>query len=228
LRDDFLALSIEDILTLNSYSQKMRALGYEQDYPNDEMITDERIALGKQIIEDVKSGARPKLKVVANIPYQITTKILLHLFGEIGTANANRDLISEINILVQKEFADRLIAKPGTKAYGAIGLFVNYWADVEHLVDVPRQCFLPSPKVDSTFIKIKLLPSPRVDAKNPKQLRRFIKAIFANRRKKLVNGLKAGGFSQLEIEKLDLPENLRGETLTLAEIAELVDKLGII
>lgn len=166
-----------------------------------------------------------KVKIVANIPYQISTKILLHLLGEIGEANSNRERVSEINILVQKEFAERLCAEPGTKAYGAITLLVSYWADVEYCLDVPRDRFMPSPKVDSAFIKIKLLAKPRINADRPKQIRRFIKAIYANRRKKLANGLKAAGYSDDEISKLNLADNLRGETLTLNEIHLLVSKL---
>jgi 16S rRNA (adenine1518-N6/adenine1519-N6)-dimethyltransferase len=196
IRADFLSLSIEQILSSRP-----------------------------EILAEIQSGTRPKLKVVANIPYQISTKILLHILGEMGSDNPNRHLVSEINILVQKEFAERLCAKPGTKAYGAITLLINYWAEVFSLVDVPKECFRPIPKVDSCFIKIKLRDKPLVQLKNPKELRRFIKAIFANRRKVLSNGLMAAGYSPEQIKSLNLPEKLRGETLTLPEIARYVDIL---
>jgi len=239
LRDDFLSLSLDDVLQLNSYSQKMMSLrGSEGDEViqsnildcdayarNDEMIDEERIAIGSQYLEEIKAGKRPKLKIVANIPYQITTKILLHLLGEMGEDNPNRELISEINILVQKEFADRLVAPPGIKDYSSITLLINYWAEVERCVEVPKDSFRPIPKVDSTFIKIKLRDKPLVDCKNPKQLRRFIKAIFSNRRKKLLNGLRAAGYHEDELEKLNLADNLRGETLSLKKINEMVNKL---
>jgi 16S rRNA (adenine1518-N6/adenine1519-N6)-dimethyltransferase len=181
-----------------------------------------------EILAEIQSGTRPKLKVVANIPYQISTKILLHILGEMGSDNPNRHLVSEINILVQKEFAERLCAKPGTKAYGAITLLINYWAEVFSLVDVPKECFRPIPKVDSCFIKIKLRDKPLVQLNNPKELRRFIKAIFANRRKVLSNGLMAAGYSPEQIKALNLPEKLRGETLTLPEIARFVEILATI
>jgi 16S rRNA (adenine1518-N6/adenine1519-N6)-dimethyltransferase len=240
LRDDFLALSLEDVLLLNSYSQKMLSLrGTEADEAsvfnipdcdatarNDEMIDDSRKLIGKQYLEEIKSGKRPKLKVVANIPYQISTKILLHLLGEMSDEdNENRKLISEINILVQKEFANRLLAKPGVKDYSAITLLIQYWAEVERCVEVPKECFRPIPKVDSSFIKIKLRDKAAVDSNNPKQLRRFIKAIFANRRKKLINGLKSAGYNSEQIDQLNLAENIRGETLGLGEINSLVNKL---
>lgn len=244
LRDDFLSLSIEDVLNLDSYYQKFSreiasalprndggdlslrdSQSESWQSPNDELIDESRIAIGKNYLEEIKKGKRPKAKIVANIPYQITTKILVHLLGEMGEDNENRKLISEINILVQKEFADRLLAVPGTKDYSAITLLIRYWAEVERCVEVPKESFRPIPKVDSTFIKLKLRDKPLVDSSNPKQLRRFIKAIFANRRKKLVNGLKAAGYQDGEVAKLNLPENLRGETLSLAEINGLVERL---
>lgn len=196
IRGDFLSLSIDQILETNS-----------------------------ELISEIRSGIRPKLKIVANIPYQISSKILLHLLGEMGSESANKDLISEINILVQKEFAERLCAKPGTKAYGAITLLMNYWAEVTPMVEIPKECFRPIPKVDSRFIKIKLRPKPLIETNNPKQLRRFIKAIFSNRRKILINSLIAAGYTNEQIELLNLPNKLRGETLNLIEIAKYVSIL---
>jgi 16S rRNA (adenine1518-N6/adenine1519-N6)-dimethyltransferase len=238
LRDDFLSLSLEDVLKLNSYSQKILSLRgtkgdeaiqaelFDAHARNDEMIDEERIRIGSKYLEEIKTSKRAKLKIVANIPYQISTKILLHLLGEMADDdNANRQLISEINILVQKEFADRLVAPPGIKDYSSITLLINYWAEVERCVEVPKDCFRPIPKVDSSFIKLKLRDKPLVDSNNPKQLRRFIKAIFANRRKKLINGLKSAGYSSEQISLLNLAENLRGETLGLSEINNLVNKL---
>lgn len=167
-----------------------------------------------------------KVKIVANIPYQISTKILLHLLGEMAQESPNRKYISEINILVQKEFAERLCAVPGTKAYGAITLLIRYWAEVEYCLDVPKECFMPSPKVDSAFIKIRLRDKPLVNVAQPKELRRLIKAIFANRRKKLLNGLRAAGYSDEQIAKLNLAENQRGETLTLEDMASYCNLLS--
>lgn len=168
-----------------------------------------------------------KIKVVANIPYQITTKIILHLLGEIGFPSEHQSKLDEIYLLVQKEYAERLIAKPGSKDYSALTLFVQYWAETEYLFTVPPDSFQPAPKVTSAFIRIKLREKPLVDTTAPKQLRRFIKAIFANRRKVLTNALKAGGYSDLEIKSLNLEPKLRGETLSLAEINSLVTKLGV-
>lgn len=229
LRDDFLALSLDDVISLNSYEQKKKAL-LEEDAELDleledtEMITDEELKYCRSLLEELKAS-KSKIKIVANIPYQITSRILVHLLGEMGDESANRTMLSEINILVQKEFADRLCAVPGTKDYGSMTMLIQYWAEVTREVDVPRTSFSPAPKVDSTFIKLKIREKPIVDLKNAKQVRRFIKAIFGNRRKKLLNGLKSAGYSQAEIDKLELPENLRGETLSLEEICQYVSKL---
>jgi 16S rRNA (adenine1518-N6/adenine1519-N6)-dimethyltransferase len=229
LRDDFLALSIEDIFHLNSYEQKKKQLLENNDIEDleiedTEMISDREreksISLFNQLLEQNK-----KIKIVANIPYQISSKILLHLLGEIGEDSINKQYISEINILVQKEFADKLCAKPGDKDFGSLTLLMNYHADISQEIDVSRNDFMPAPKVDSCFIKIKIKEKPDFIIEKPKQLRRLIKAIYANRRKKLINGLKAAGFHETEIKNLALADNLRGETLSLKEINDLVMKL---
>jgi 16S rRNA (adenine1518-N6/adenine1519-N6)-dimethyltransferase len=233
LRDDFLSLSLEDVLSLNSYEQKKKALIEESESTEEELgleledteiITEEEKNASIALLEEIKSSNK-KIKIVANIPYQITSRILVHLLGEMGEPNANREMLSEINILVQKEFADRLCAVPGTKDYGSMTMLIQYWAEVTKEVDVLRDSFSPPPRVDSTFIKIKIREKPQVELQNPKQVRRFIKAIFANRRKKLLNGLKTAGYQQIELDKLDLPENLRGETLTVAQVNDFVNKL---
>lgn len=193
-------------------------------HPNFKYFRKDFLSLNLQDIlsaEDLASGR--KIKIIANIPYQITTKILLHLLGEIGEANPNRELISEIHIMVQKEFAERLCSQPGSKNFGAISLFINYWTDPSISIQVPASCFLPAPKVNSCFIKL-VLKKP-IEVKEPKELRRFIRAIYANRRKKLKNGLRAFGYSEENIEKLNLQDNLRGETLDLEEIIDIVQKL---
>lgn len=202
-------------------------------------LLSEHLSKSSKPDEDLKSSKAKKVKIVANLPYQITSKILIHLLGDMESMTTadpshNRNYLSDIYILVQKEFADKLCAKPGTKPYGSMTLLVNYWAEVERLIDVPFTAFHPRPKVDSTFIRI----SPRRDEdgnlkpvldfedpdEDPRKLRRFIKAIFANRRKKLANGLKAAGYDKEIIDSLELG-NLRGETMTIHEIYELVKKI---
>lgn len=187
----------------------------------DFLRTELKDLIDENLVRDIIKGKRPKAKIVANIPYQITSKILVHLLGEIGEKIYNRDLISDIYIMVQKEYAERLSASPGTKAYGAITLLVGYWAEVEYLFDVPNTAFKPRPKVDSAFIRIRLRDKPGVEVKDPKALRRFIKAVFANRRKILSNALKAAGYDKDLVDSLKLG-NLRGETLSLEEMADFL------
>lgn len=197
----------------------------KSNHPNFEYIRKDFLALNITDIVPADLLKDHKVKIVANIPYQISSAILVKLLGDIGFENPNREYVSEINILVQKEFAERLCAKPGIKAYGSITLLLQYWAEVEKLIDVPRNLFMPAPEVDSSFIKIKLRDKPLVETANPKALRRFIKAIFANRRKILSNGLMAAGYSDEQIKSLNLSENLRGETLSLPEIAAMAAKI---
>lgn len=188
--------------------------------------------IGAEQAQAIRDGNAEKIKIVANIPYQISSKILLQLLGDIEYPDPNheRNLISEINILVQKEFADKLTAPPGIKAHSSLTLLVNYWAEVEQLFDVSANAFMPAPKVDSCFIKISLREQPAVDltAIHPdraaKEMRRLIKAIYANRRKKLSNALVAAGYPQNLIDSLDLG-NLRGETMSLAELADFTSKI---
>jgi 16S rRNA (adenine1518-N6/adenine1519-N6)-dimethyltransferase len=172
-------------------------------------------------LEEIKSGTK-RLKIVANIPYQITSKILVHILGEIDSKSPNQEYISELLILVQDEFAKRLSAKPGTKSYGAISLLVQYWADSEYLFFVPAEAFDPTPKVNSALIKIK--PHNKNFSSRPKELRRLIKAILSNRRKTLANALKAASYPQEIVNSLNLGM-IRGETFSLKELIDLTDKL---
>jgi 16S rRNA (adenine1518-N6/adenine1519-N6)-dimethyltransferase len=195
-------------------------------YLNQDILqTDFKDLLGERGAE-ILAGKQEAAKIIANIPYQITTKILLHIFGEIAEPKTNQDYIKEIYVLVQREYAERLMASPGEKQHAAITLYINYWAEVEYLFDVPSYCFDPEPKVQSAFIKLTKRPEPLIKTSNPKVLRRFIKAIYANRRKVLTNSLKAAGYSKEQIDCLDLSTNLRGETLNLEQINAYIEKLS--
>jgi len=194
----------------------------EANYPHYKYIRADFLGL---TIPEIVGDKTSVVKVVANIPYQISSRIILHLLGEIGEPSISNPQVSEINILVQKEFADRLLAKPGIKDHGAMTLLLSYWATVEKSLDVPKGCFMPRPKVESSFVKITKRAEPLIKLENPKAVRRFIKAVYANRRKKLFNGLLAAGYPRESIEKLNLDENLRGECLDLEQINQLVKQL---
>lgn len=172
-------------------------------------------------------------KVVANIPYYITTPILLKLLHE---EELNRkpfaeqsDRVSDILLMVQAEVADRLAARPGTKDYGAITVLVQYAATVESVVEVPRRAFKPAPNVDSQVIRISPRQAPAVTVRSPKVFFRVVRAAFNQRRKTLLNALSAA-FEKDRLREAEAATGLslarRGETLTLDEFAALADALS--
>ena len=176
-----------------------------------------------QLIEEENQG-KP-VKVVANLPYYITTPIIMSLF-ESGIP------LKSITVMVQKEVADRMQEGPGSKDYGALSLAVQYYAKPEIVANVPLNCFVPRPKVGSAVIRLTAYEKPPVDAKDPAHMFRLIRASFNQRRKTLVNGLFNA--SELHYEKeqiagvlkeMGLGEDVRGETLTLDQYATLSNRL---
>lgn len=180
---------------------------------------------------DINALAREKnngnpIKVVANLPYYITTPIIMGLF-ESGVP------IDSITIMVQKEVADRMQVGPGTKDYGALSLAVAYYASAKIMLEVPPTCFMPKPNVGSAVIKLTRHREPAVQVKDEKLMFKIIRASFNQRRKTLVNGLKNSpelSFSKEEIleaiQAIGKQENIRGEALTLEEFAELANALS--
>ena len=175
-------------------------------------------------LEDFPHFQNPN-KVVANIPYNITGPIVAKLLGKIATPAARQ--YDSIVLLVQKEVGDRLVATPGTKAYGALSIRVQYLADCELVCDVPAKCFYPRPKVDSVVVRLR----PRqleAGADNPRQLETIIKLGFASRRKMLRNNLKSlidlKNLTSI-LEELNLNPQCRAEDLTLSEWIMLSNKL---
>lgn len=161
------------------------------------------------------------IKVVANLPYYITTPIIMGLFESHAP-------IDSITIMVQKEVADRMQVGPGTKDYGALSLAVQYYAEPEIVAFVPPGCFMPQPKVGSAVIRLTRHEKHPVETASEKLLFQIIRASFNQRRKTLANGLaNFGAFSLTKeelsacIEELGVPANVRGETLTLAQFAQL-------
>ena len=173
-------------------------------------------------IADEKNGGKP-VKVVANLPYYITTPIIMGLFEK-------NVPVDSITVMVQKEVADRMQVGPGTKDYGALSLAVQYYAKPEIVANVPPNCFMPRPKVGSAVIKLTRYEKPPVEVHDERLMFRLIRASFNQRRKTLVNGIKNSGDFSLgkeEIEKIfekcGLPLNIRGEALTLEQFAMLAN-----
>ena len=167
-----------------------------------------------------KNGGKP-IKVVANLPYYITTPIIMGLFE-------NHVPVESITIMVQKEVADRMKTGPGSKDYGALSLAVQYYAKPELVANVPPNCFMPRPRVGSAVIRLTRHTEVPVEAEDEKLMFQIIRASFNQRRKTLVNGL--GNAPELHIpkemttevlEEMGLSASVRGEALTLAQFAEL-------
>ena len=173
---------------------------------------------------DTYNGGKP-LKVVANLPYYITTPIIMGLF------ESNVPLDS-ITIMVQKEVADRMQVGPGTKDYGALSLAVQYYAKPEIIANVPPGCFIPKPNVGSAVIRLTRYEAPPVSTKDEKRMFAIIRAAFNQRRKTLINALSNAGIYGITKEKagqalteMGLADNIRGEALTLEQFALLSDLL---
>ena len=171
-------------------------------------------------------------KIVANIPYYITSPIIVHLLGEIDDLhNENRNRISEIILMVQYEVAQRLVANETSpaKQYGLLSILTQFYADIEIIKKVPARSFYPAPKVDSALVKLKVRKEPLIELEDYTFFKKVIKACFATRRKNLKNSLLNGGFSKeiitMTLKSLDMPESTRGETLSIQDLARLSREL---
>lgn len=189
-------------------------------YDNVEVMNADILKVDIAKLADERNGGKP-IKVVANLPYYITTPIIMGLFE-------SHVPIDSITIMVQKEVADRMQEGPGSKEYGVLSLAVQYYAKPEIVVNVPPSCFMPQPKVGSAVIRLTRHENPPVDVDNEKLMFQVIRASFNQRRKTLANGLNNfGSFSlgkeeiQKSIEELGVPVNIRGEALSLEQFAKL-------
>ena len=193
-------------------------------YNNVTVINDDILKVDVQKIVDEKNGGKP-IKVVANLPYYITTPIIMGLFE-------SHLPLKSITIMVQKEVADRMQVGPGTKDYGALSLAVQYYAKPEIVANVPANCFMPRPNVGSAVIRLTKYEEPPVFVENEEFMFSLIRATFNQRRKTLVNAI--GNAPNLNITKDMVAEVLsemgesatvRGETFTLEKFAEFSNKI---
>lgn len=174
----------------------------------------------RQLIEE--EGLK-NVRVAANLPYYVTTPIITKLFKE----NAG---ISSITVMIQKEVAERIAAKPSTKDYGAFSLLVQYYATVDVICTAAKECFMPSPKVESEVIRMNIREKPAVDVKDEELFFKIIRAAFNLRRKTLSNALKQLGFGAEKLndafERAGINPSRRGETLSMEEFGKLSDILS--
>lgn len=194
-------------------------------YDNVTVIHEDVLKVDLCKLAEEKNGGRP-VKVVANLPYYITTPIIMGLFE-------NHVPVESITIMVQKEVADRMKTGPGSKDYGALSLAVQYYAKPELVANVPPNCFMPRPRVGSAVIRLTRHEETPVQVDDEKLMFQLIRASFNQRRKTLVNGL--GNAPELRISKevttavledMGLPATIRGEALTLEQFAELSNRIG--
>ena len=176
-------------------------------------------------IADEKNQGKP-IKVVANLPYYITTPIIMGLFE-------SHVPVESITVMVQKEVADRMQTGPGSKDYGALSLAVQYYANPEIVANVPPNCFMPRPKVGSAVIKLTRHKEMPVEVQDEKLMFRLIRASFNQRRKTLSNSLKNSqelDYTKEQVEQCiqaaGLPKNIRGEALTLEQFAQLSNEFS--
>ena len=193
-----------------------------KDYSNVKVINQDILKVDiNELVKEYNNG-RP-IKVVANLPYYITTPIIMGLF-EINVS------IDNITVMVQKEVADRMQVGPGSKDYGALSLAVQYYASPYIVANVPPNCFIPRPNVGSAVIRLTRYQEPPVQVKDPKLMFKLIRASFNQRRKTLQNGLNNSpeiSFSKEEItkaiESLGVSPSVRGEALSLEQFAQLAN-----
>ena len=192
-------------------------------YDNVAVINEDILKLDIKKLADEKNEGRP-IKVVANLPYYITTPIIMGLFE-------SHVPLDSITIMVQKEVADRMQCGPGTKYYGALSLAVQFYARPKVVLNVPASCFMPRPNVDSAVIRLERFKTPPVDVKNEHLMFKIIRASFNQRRKTMLNSVGNSGIGITKealtnaLETMGLPLTIRGEALTLEQFAQLSNLL---
>ena len=186
----------------------------------DILKTDIRRIIEESRAENLFSG---NVHIVGNLPYYITTPIIMKLLEDDVPADS-------ITVMMQKEVADRIRSAPGSRTYGAISAAVQYYCRVSKITDVPKEAFIPRPKVESTVLRLEPLKEDRIKAKNDKMYLRCVKAGFAQRRKTLLNSLaSAGGMDKDTVKKVlqaaEVDPGRRAETLTVEEFTRIADRL---
>jgi 16S rRNA (adenine1518-N6/adenine1519-N6)-dimethyltransferase len=180
----------------------------------------------QQLAEQYLDGEHPKFKLVANLPYYLSTPILLRLM-------AQRAVFGLMLLMLQAEVVQRLAAQPGTKSYGGLSITIQYHADIEYLLPVPRGCFRPQPRVDSALVRLTPLMQPRVRVEDERLFFGLVKAAFAQRRKTIYNALNHAPALKLPpvligeaLACAGIDPGARGETVSLEGFAELANTIS--
>ena len=215
-------------------AKKVYAVELDEDMVNEisKIDTDNLEIIHNDILKTDLSQFGSNLKIVANIPYYITSPILAHLLGEVNDLdNKNRNSISQIVLMVQYEVAKRLVANENSpsKEFGLLSILAQFWANIEFVRKVGARSFFPAPKVDSAIVKLTVKKEPLLKLTNYDFFKKVVKGCFATRRKNIKNSLVNVGFAKNAVEKtlkcLNIDENLRGETLSIEKMGELSEEL---
>jgi len=190
-------------------------------YNNFELINADILKIDLKELINQNSSNFKSVKVVANLPYYITTPIIMKLLE-------NKLNLTSITVMVQKEVAERLVETPGSKNCGAITYSINYYTDAKLVINVPNNAFIPSPKVDSSVIRLEILDKPRVNPLDENLFFKIIKTAFLQKRKMLINTLIIGQFGDREflenmLNSLNIDTKIRGEKLTLEQYKQISD-----
>lgn len=223
---------------LVKHAKKVIAIELDEDAIRElkKINTDNLVIVHQDILKtNLKDLTNEKVKIVANIPYYITSPIIAHLLGEIDDLeNKNRACVSEITLMVQLEVAQRIVAneKSPSKQYGLLSILSQFWADCQIIKNVGRKSFYPAPKVDSALVKLTVRSEPKLELSDYKHFRKVIKAAFSQRRKNIKNCLLSGGFSKESItkalENLGISENERGEKLSIETFGKLSQGVNVL
>lgn len=194
-------------------------------YSNFEIIHQDvlKVELNNIIQSKKAENEIENVKIVANLPYYITTPIIMKLLED-------KLDIESITVMVQKEVAERLTATPGEKLAGAITYSINYYCKAQQVVQVPKESFVPAPEVESEVIKLVLRKSPPVNVKNEEKFFKLIKVSFMQRRKTFINGVSNSGLIDKQklkniLKELQISEDIRGENLSLEQYAQIANKM---
>ena len=220
---------------LVKHAQKVIAIELDEEAVKEleKLEADNLEIIHKDILKtDLSELCEDKIKIVANIPYYITSPIIAHLLGEVDDLdNRNRNKITDIILMVQEEVALRMTADENSpaKQYGLLTILSQFWAEVELLKLVGRKSFYPAPKVNSALVKLTVREKPLLDLSDYTHFRKTVKAGFSQRRKNIKNCLVSNGFSKENVKnalaKLGLDENIRGEKLSIEMFGKLSEEL---
>ena len=194
-------------------------------YDNFELINKDilKVDLEELIAKEKKENNIKGVKIVANLPYYITTPILMKLLKL-------RLNIDSIVVMIQKEVADRITTEPGSKLSGSITYAVDYYSEAEKIFNVSQRCFIPNPKVESEVIRLRIREKPLVEVKDEELFFKIIREVFEQRRKTLINGISNSGITSKEkiteiLKEIGFDEKTRGENLTIDQFAQITNKL---